>query len=79
MHLYLDLLSVYTVAIPTKTTWESRTSPEDMEEMWNDPNVNREWTKSGEKKGKVRFSHDTDRRPYLSRVELKVGMPTSCL
>ncbi|KAL3851019.1 hypothetical protein ACJIZ3_012901 [Penstemon smallii] len=57
--------------VPTKTTWDSRTSPEDMEEMWNNISVNKEWTKTGEKKGKVRFSHDTERRPYLSRVELK--------
>ncbi|KAK6123888.1 hypothetical protein DH2020_042379 [Rehmannia glutinosa] len=45
--------------------------PEDMEEMWNNPEVNKEWTKSGEKKGKVRFSHDVEKHPYLSRVELK--------
>ncbi|KAL6546966.1 hypothetical protein OROMI_022687 [Orobanche minor] len=53
------------------TMWDSVTSPEDMEEMWNNPEVNKEWTKSGEKKGKVRFSHDVDNHPYLSRVELK--------
>ncbi|KZV32912.1 hypothetical protein F511_01423 [Dorcoceras hygrometricum] len=56
---------------PIKTTWDTRTSPEDMEQMWNNPNVNKEWNKSGEKQGKVRFSHDVERRPYLSRVELK--------
>lgn len=53
-------------------TWDSRTSPEDMEAMWNNPTVNKEWTKSGETKGKVRFSHDVEKHPYLSRVELKV-------
>ncbi|GMN36482.1 hypothetical protein TIFTF001_042446 [Ficus carica] len=51
--------------------WDSRASPEDMEEMWNHPEVLNEWSKSGEKKGKVRFSHDEKKRPYLSRVELK--------
>ncbi|KAL2475874.1 Transglycosylase SLT domain 1 [Abeliophyllum distichum] len=56
-------------ANPTKTTWDSRTSPEDMEEMWNNPNVSKEWTKSGEKRGKVRLSHDIEKRPYLSRTE----------
>ncbi|GFP99273.1 hypothetical protein PHJA_002071300 [Phtheirospermum japonicum] len=56
---------------PLNTTWDSRTSPEDMEEMWNDAEVNKEWTKSGEKKGKVRLSHDIEKHPYLSRVELK--------
>ncbi|KAL0306094.1 UNVERIFIED_CONTAM: hypothetical protein Sradi_6026700 [Sesamum radiatum] len=33
-----------------------RTSSEDMEAMWNNPNVNKEWTTSGERKGKVRLS-----------------------
>ncbi|KAL3643126.1 hypothetical protein CASFOL_013941 [Castilleja foliolosa] len=56
---------------PLNTTWDSRTSPEDMEEMWNNGEVNKEWTKSGEKKGKVRLSHDIEKHPYLSRVELK--------
>lgn len=43
-----------------------------MEEMWNNPDVNKEWTNSGEKRGKVRFSHDVEKNPYLSRVELRV-------
>ncbi|KAL0443131.1 UNVERIFIED_CONTAM: hypothetical protein Slati_2035800 [Sesamum latifolium] len=56
---------------PTNTTWDSRTSSEDMEAMWNNPNVNKEWTTSGERKGKVRLSHDMENNPYLSRVELR--------
>jgi hypothetical protein len=52
--------------------WDSRASPEDMEELWNHPEVLKEWTKSGERRGQVRFSHDDKKRPYLSRVELKV-------
>lgn len=56
----------------TYTSWDCRATPEDMEEMWNNPDVQKEWTKSGEKKGKVRFSHDLKKRPYVSRVELKV-------
>lgn len=51
--------------------WDSRASPEDLEEMWNHSEVVKEWTKSGEKRGKVRFSHDAEKRPYLSRVEIK--------
>ncbi|CAN0901899.1 hypothetical protein LINGRAHAP2_LOCUS21686 [Linum grandiflorum] len=51
--------------------WDSRSSPEDMAEMWNQPDAAREWTKSGEKRGKVRFSHDKEHRPYLSRIETK--------
>ncbi|CAI0555478.1 unnamed protein product [Linum tenue] len=51
--------------------WDSRASPEDMSEMWNQPDVAREWSKSGERRGKVRFSQDKEKRPYLSRVEIK--------
>ncbi|CAI9088039.1 OLC1v1022268C1 [Oldenlandia corymbosa var. corymbosa] len=63
--------AVATAKAPVNTTWDSRTSKEDMEEMWNNASVSKEWTKSGEKKGKVRFSHDVEKRPYLSRVELR--------
>ncbi|KAL9412539.1 hypothetical protein AB3S75_046047 [Citrus x aurantiifolia] len=51
--------------------WDSITTPEDMEQMWAHPDVVKEWTRSGEKRGKVRFSHDAKKRSYLSRVELK--------
>jgi len=51
--------------------WDTSAAPEDMEEMWNHPEVLKEWTKSGERQGKVRFSHDDKKKPYLSRVELK--------
>ncbi|XP_022952068.1 uncharacterized protein LOC111454831 isoform X1 [Cucurbita moschata] len=53
------------------TFWDSRATPEDMEEMWNNPHVLKEWNKSGEKKCNVRFSHDLKKRLYVSRVELK--------
>ncbi|CAA6667850.1 unnamed protein product [Spirodela intermedia] len=53
------------------TYWDSRASPEDMEELWKNPDVLKEWTKSGERHGRVRFSHDAQKRPYLSRVEVK--------
>lgn len=66
---------------PVNATWDSRTSPEDMEEMWKKPDVHKEWTHSGEKRGKVRFSHDVEKHPYLSRVELRVSLQIyfSCL
>ncbi|GAB2276347.1 hypothetical protein Dimus_011077, partial [Dionaea muscipula] len=51
--------------------WDSRASMEDMQEMWNHHEVHREWIKAGEKRGQVRFSHDGNKRHYLSRVELK--------
>uniref|UniRef100_A0A2P2JCI2 Transglycosylase SLT domain-containing protein n=1 Tax=Rhizophora mucronata TaxID=61149 RepID=A0A2P2JCI2_RHIMU len=53
------------------TYWDSKVSPEDMSTMWTHPEVIEEWTKSRERRGRVRFSHDDDKRPYLSRVELK--------
>ncbi|WCJ37136.1 hypothetical protein M5689_018291 [Euphorbia peplus] len=53
------------------TYWDTRSSAEDMQEMWNHPDVAKEWLKSGEKRGKVRFSHDKDKRPYLSQIEMK--------
>ncbi|KAK9275684.1 hypothetical protein L1049_022951 [Liquidambar formosana] len=67
----LTYLSLHVGAGVAYTYWDSRASPEDMEEMWNHPDVVKEWTKSGEKRGKVRFSHDAVKRPYLSQVELK--------
>ncbi|GMJ02839.1 hypothetical protein like AT1G16290 [Hibiscus trionum] len=51
--------------------WDTRVSPEDMEQMWNHPDVCKEWTKSKEIRGNVRFSCDREKRPYLSRVELR--------
>ncbi|KAJ4980474.1 hypothetical protein NE237_031311 [Protea cynaroides] len=53
------------------TYWDSRASPEDMNEMWRNPEVLKEWTKSNEKRGKVHFSHDAEKKPYLSRIETK--------
>ncbi|KAK9152196.1 hypothetical protein Syun_010505 [Stephania yunnanensis] len=54
----------------TWVRWDSRTSAGDMEEMWKHPAVLKEWTRSGERRGRVRFSHDAEKRPYLSRTEL---------
>ncbi|KAK7243803.1 hypothetical protein RIF29_38615 [Crotalaria pallida] len=51
--------------------WDSRLSPEDMAEMWNHPEIRKEWSKYKERKGKVRFTHDDKNRAFLSRVELK--------
>ncbi|XP_039055732.1 uncharacterized protein LOC120198455 [Hibiscus syriacus] len=51
--------------------WDIRVSSEDMELMWNHLDVFKEWTKSKEIRGNVRFSCDREKRPYLSRVELR--------
>ncbi|RDX67568.1 hypothetical protein CR513_53541, partial [Mucuna pruriens] len=42
-----------------------------MEAMWNHLEVQKEWNKSKEKPGMVRFTHDEKKKPYLSRVEMK--------
>lgn len=71
---WLHLLSLHEGPGAADATWDSKVSSEDMEEMWNHPDVNKEWSKSGEKRGKVRFSHDAEKRPYISRVELRVRL-----
>ncbi|XXG74476.1 hypothetical protein AAC387_Pa07g3186 [Persea americana] len=58
--------------------WDARVSPEHMEELWKNPNVFQEWTKSGERRGKVRFSIDAEKKPYLSRVEVKAIAEIIC-
>jgi hypothetical protein len=56
------------------TYWDDKVSREDMMEMWKRPGVRREWTKDGEIEGKVRFSRDSEKRPYLTTTELKVPL-----
>ncbi|KAK2630739.1 hypothetical protein QOZ80_2AG0102960 [Eleusine coracana subsp. coracana] len=51
--------------------WDSKVSEGDMDAMWKHPDVVKEWTRSGERRGNVRFSQDAKKRPYLSRVEVK--------
>ncbi|MBA0602844.1 hypothetical protein Gorai_003010, partial [Gossypium raimondii] len=51
--------------------WDSRVSPEDMREMWNNPEICNEWNKSSQKRGKVLFTLDSEKNPCLSRLELK--------
>lgn len=59
-------------SVGSGTYWDSKASPEDMEAMWNHPAVRREWNKSRQIQGKVHFTRDEKKRPYLSRVEVKV-------
>ncbi|KMS99133.1 hypothetical protein BVRB_2g047760 [Beta vulgaris subsp. vulgaris] len=42
-----------------------------MEEMWNDREVRKQWMKSRETGGQVRFLKDTDKGLYVSKIELK--------
>ncbi|XP_008655749.2 protein ESMERALDA 1 [Zea mays] len=59
--------------------WDSKVSEADMNAMWKHPDVYKEWIKSGERRGNVRFSHDAKNRPYLSRVEVKDMIALSCV
>ncbi|KAI3955409.1 hypothetical protein MKW98_018510 [Papaver atlanticum] len=44
-----------------------------MEEMWNDPEVSKEWIDAGEMKGqKVHLSRDPDGQAFLTQTEMKV-------
>ncbi|MCO5553995.1 hypothetical protein L7F22_007521 [Adiantum nelumboides] len=51
--------------------WDEKASPEDMDILWKQEGIKREWLKSGEQIGKVRFARDSELRPYLTRTELK--------
>lgn len=43
--------------------------------MWNDREVRKQWMKSRETGGQVRFLKDTDKGLYVSKIELKVSCP----
>lgn len=59
---------------PAWTYWDEKACAEDMEEMWRDPEVRIEWEKAGERRGKVRFSRNSQMQPYLTQTELKVKL-----
>ncbi|KAI0495598.1 hypothetical protein KFK09_021900 [Dendrobium nobile] len=70
-----DFLSIDAPAeekeVDGRAYWDLTVSEKDMDEMWKNPDVNKEWTKSGERRRRVRFSQDSDGRSYISRVEVK--------
>ncbi|XP_047335294.1 uncharacterized protein LOC124938821 [Impatiens glandulifera] len=52
--------------------WDDCIDPQDMEAMWMDHAVKREWVNAGENKGsKVHLSRDPDGQPYLTQIEMK--------
>ncbi|BBN19609.1 hypothetical protein MPTK1_8g12060 [Marchantia polymorpha subsp. ruderalis] len=53
------------------TYWEEKCSVEDMEYMWRNASVKKEWVRAGERRGRVRFSRDTKMRPFLTIAELQ--------
>ena len=59
--------------------WDEKVSAADMDRLWMQNEIKEEWLKSGESVGKVRFARDSDLRPYLTRIELKVNIsPEIC-
>ncbi|KAK8479266.1 hypothetical protein V6N11_064494 [Hibiscus sabdariffa] len=51
--------------------WDTRVSPDDMNQLWNHPEICNEWNKANQKRGKVLFTLDNERKPYLTQLELK--------
>lgn len=59
------------------TYWDDCVDPEDLEAMWNVPEVSVEWLKAGEEQGqKVHLSRDPDGQPYLTQTEMRVKYTT---
>lgn len=60
--------------------WDDCVDPEDMEAMWMDPYVRKEWIDCGEtKRKKVHMSRDPDGEPYLTQIEMKVEKRSGCI
>lgn len=52
--------------------WDDCVAPQDLDTMWKDPEVKREWINAGEdKESKVHLSRDPDGHPYLTQIEMK--------
>lgn len=53
--------------------WDDCIDPEDLEAMWNIPEVNTEWSNAGEARDQnVHLSRDPDGQPYLTQAEMRV-------
>lgn len=53
--------------------WDDCVDIQDMEAMWNSPEVKTEWLAAGETRHKkVHLSRDPDGQPYLTQTEMKV-------
>lgn len=57
--------------------WDDCVEPQDLEAMWNVPEVTAEWFKAGEARcQKVHLSRDPDGQPYLTQIEMRVKYTT---
>lgn len=58
--------------------WDDWVDVEDMEAMWNHPEVRDEWLRVGEERGmKVHLSRNFDGKPYVTHTEMKVNTQLS--
>ncbi|XP_027343818.1 uncharacterized protein LOC113856267 [Abrus precatorius] len=56
----------------TFSYWDDCVDPQDLEAMWNVPEVSAEWLKAGEERcRKVHLSRDPDGQPYLTQTEMR--------
>lgn len=54
--------------------WDDCVDSEDMNLMWDDSEVSKEWTDAGERFGqKVHLSRDPDGQKYLTQTEMRVN------
>ncbi|KAK7324228.1 hypothetical protein VNO77_27757 [Canavalia gladiata] len=54
------------------TYWDYCVDPEDLEAMWNVPEVRAEWLKAGEERSQmIHLSRDPDGQPYLTQTEMR--------
>ena len=54
--------------------WEDCVDPDDMEALWTDPDVSKEWTEVGESRGKkIHLSRDPEGQPFLTQTEMRVS------
>lgn len=58
---------------PNMKYWDDWADVEDMDAMWNHPDVRQEWLMAGEECGmKVHMSRNIDGKPYVTLIEMKV-------
>lgn len=52
--------------------WDDCVDHQDLDSMWNHPDVEAEWLDAGETQGsKVHLSRDPDGQPYLTQTEMR--------
>jgi hypothetical protein len=57
---------------PNMKFWDDWADVEDMDAMWNHPDVCKEWLAAGEERGqKVHMSRNFDGKPYVTQTEMR--------